>query len=92
MASPSDQAGSLQFPVQLSIHSVPLTPEDSSTLPYPGVRSIFHGLRPYVPVSTPSFSHYDAAGFTSCYGLHGCDDIASTLGLLLTLDGHYEAA
>ncbi len=34
----------------------------------------------------------DAAGFTLCYGLPSCDDIASTLGSLLTPDGHYGAA
>ena len=57
----------------------------------------FHGLHLITPGSAPSWSlmkglFHDAAGFTLCYGLQGCDDIASTLGLLLTLDGRYRAA
>ena len=47
------------------------------------------------PIALPTLSQGnvdDAAGFTLCYGLPGCDDIASTVGLLLAPDGHYGAA
>jgi hypothetical protein len=87
--------GSPQFPSQLFQHSDPLTPEDSSALQFQ-VLHAFHGLHPINPGSASSCSlieglFYDAAGFTSCYGLKDCNDIASTLGLLLTLDGRYRA-
>jgi len=88
--------GPPQFPNQLSQHSVPLTPEDPSVLHIQDLHT-FHGLHLITPGSAPSWSlikglFHDAAGFTLCYGLQGCDDIASTLGLLLTLDGRYRAA
>jgi hypothetical protein len=92
---PKTNMGSPQFPNQLFQHSDPLTPEDSSALHFQ-VLHAFRGLHPISPGSAPSCSiieglFYDAAGFTLCYGLKDCDDIASTLGLLLTLDGRYRA-
>ena len=59
----------------------------SSRLPWPS--PLFAGLGSLLTLTgTP----YDAAGFTLCYGLAGCDDTASTLGLLLTPGGRYRAA
>jgi hypothetical protein len=89
-------ARSPQFLNQLSQHSIPHTPEGSSILLFQVLR-IFHGLRPEQPGSAPSWPAMrvhsdDAAGFTLCYGLLGCDDTASTLRSLLAPDGHYEAA
>jgi len=49
-------------------------------------------LRVRLPLEPFRGTHYDAAGFTSCYGLSGRDDTASTLGLLLTPGGRYRAA
>lgn len=80
---------------QLSPHSAPLTPESSSALPLQGLHAFFR-LHTFLPVSAPSCpfrgNHYDAAGFTLCCGLQGCNDTASTLGLLLTSGGCYRAA
>ena len=93
--SPVDQVGSLQFPDQLSQHSVSLTPEGSlallqvPTMPSVAFAYFLQARLPLVPLRA---KNNDAAEFTLCYRLLSCDDTASTLGLLLTPGGRYGTA